>query len=102
MSTSRFIQRFADKITGVLSGFDRLILHGTLRAIVTPNGMLGLLWHKRILLKQFGSWAQTMTEQLQRVSCQAARDQARPIIYRPSAKTDKDQLARQIAAQDGI
>jgi len=102
MSTSRFIQRFGDKITGVLSGFDRLIIHGTLRAIVTPNGMLGLLWHKRILLKQFGSWAQTMTEQLKRISCQAARDQARPIIYLPSAKTDKDQLARQIAAKDGI
>jgi len=102
MPRSRFIQRFGDKITGVLSGFDRLILHGTLRAIVTPNGMTGLLWHKHVLLKQFGDWAQTMTERLKHASCQAAKVQNRPIVYVPSAKTDKDQLARQIAAQDGI
>jgi hypothetical protein len=33
-----FIQRFADKITGVLSGFDRLVLRGTLRPIAYARG----------------------------------------------------------------
>jgi hypothetical protein len=102
MSTSRFIQRFGDKIIGVLTGFDRLIVRGTLRAIVTAAGMKGLLCHQRILLKEFGGWAQTMSQQLKEVSCQAAKDQDRPMVYVPSAKTDKDQLARQIAAKDGV
>lgn len=102
MPIPRFIQRFGDKITDVLSGVDRLILRGSLRAIVSREGLKNLLWHKQILLKQFGNWAQTVTEQLKEVSCQAARDQDRPIVYVPSADTDKDKLARQIAAKDGI
>ena len=102
MPTSRFIQRFQDKITGVLSGFDRLVIRGSLLAIVTPAGMKNLLWRRQIGLPQFASWAQGLTEQLKQVSCQAARDQNRPIVYVPAADTDKDELARQIAAKDGI
>ena len=75
MPTSRFIQRFGDKITGVLSGFDRLVVRGTLRRIVSVEGMKDLLWHKEILLKQFGGWAEKLTEQLKDVSCQVAEDQ---------------------------
>jgi hypothetical protein len=41
------------------------------------------------LLKEFGSWAERMTEQLKDVSCQAARDQNRPIVYVPRADTDR-------------
>ncbi len=102
MSTSRFIQRFGDKITGVLSGYDRLVLRGSLLAIVFPEGMKRVLRLKKILLKDFGQWAQRMTEQLKQASCQAARDQNRPIVYLPSASTDKEETARKIAAQDGI
>ena len=64
MPTSRFIQRFQDKITGVLSGFDRIVIRGTLRRIVFVEGMKALLWHKQILLKQFGGWAEKLTVQL--------------------------------------
>ena len=102
MPTSRFIQRFGDKITGVLSGFDRVVIRGTLRRIVSVDGMKDLLWHKQILLKHFGGWAEKLTEQLKEVSCQIAHDQHRPVVYLPSADTDKDQLARKIAAEDGI
>jgi hypothetical protein len=102
MPTSRFIQRFGEKITGVLSGFDRLVLRGSLRAIVPVEGLKRLLWSKNILLKEFGQWAQWMTEDLKEASCRAAKEQNRPIVYVPSADTDKDKLARQIAAKDGI
>jgi hypothetical protein len=57
---------------------------------------------KKVLLKDFGEWAQRMTEQLKQASCQAARDQNRPIVYLKSASTDKDEFARKIAAKDGI
>ena len=102
MSTSRFIQRFGDKITGVLSGYDRLVLRGSLLAIVFPEGMKRLLRLKDILLKDFGRWAENMTKQLKEASCRAARDQNRPIVYLKSASTDKDEVARKIAAKDGI
>ncbi len=60
----RFIQCFSDKVTGVLSGFDRLVLRATLRAIVYPDGMKALLWKKRVLLKDFAPYAQSTTERL--------------------------------------
>lgn len=100
--SSRFIQRFGDKITGVLSGFDRLILRGSLLSIVFPDGMKRLLRLKHVLLKDFGRWAHQMTEQLKEASCRAARESNRPIVYLRSAHTDKDELARKIAAEDGI
>lgn len=102
MSTSRFIQRFGDKITGVLSGYDRFVLRGSLLAIVFPEGMKRLLRLKNILLKDFGAWAQRMTEELKQASCQAARDQNRPIVYLPAASTDKDEVVRKIAAKEAI
>jgi len=99
---NRFIQRFADKISGVLSGFDRLVLRGTLRPIAYARGMNGFLWHKQILLKDFGRFVESITTQLREASCRAALEQKRPIIYLPSCKTDKQSLAQQIAARDGI
>jgi hypothetical protein len=101
----QFIQRFSDKITGVLNGFDRLILRGTLRQISYVRGMKGFpgfLWHQQVLLKDFGPYAQKITKQLKEASCQAARTQQRPIIYLRSSKTDKQAEAKKIAMQDGI
>jgi hypothetical protein len=92
MSTSRFIQRFGDKITGVLSGYDRLVLHGSLLAIIFPEGMKRVLRLKKVLLKDFGQWAQRRTEQLKQACCQVARDQGRPIVYLKSASADKDEV----------
>ena len=102
MSTSQFIQRFGDKITGVLSGYDRLVLRGSLLAIIFPEGMKRVLRLKKVLLKDFGQWAQRRTGQLKQASCQAARDQNRPIVYLPPASTDKEETARKIAAKEGI
>jgi hypothetical protein len=102
MPTSRFIQRFQDKITGILSGFDRIVIRGALRRIISVEGLRSLLWHKQVLLKDFGNWAEALTEQLKQASFQVAKDQHRPIIYLESAATDKEKLAREIAAKDKI
>jgi hypothetical protein len=97
-----FIQRFADKITGVLSGFDRLVLRGTLRPIAYARGMQGFLWHKQILLKDFGPFVESTTTQLREASCRMALARRRPIIYLRSCKTDKQALAQAVAARDGV
>lgn len=98
----RFIQRFSDKITGVLSGFDRLVLRGTLRQIIYARGMKGFLWHRQVLLKDFGPYVESVTKQLKEASCQAALAQKRPIIYVRSSKTDKQAVAEGIASEDRI
>ena len=97
-----FIQRFSDKIIGVLNGFDRLVLRGTLRPIVYPRGMMGFLWHRQILLKDFGRYVEAVTKQLKEASCKAALARKRPIIYLRSCKTDKQALVQKVALNDGI
>jgi hypothetical protein len=59
-----FIQRFSDKISGVLNGFDRLVLRGTLRRINFPEGMKSFLCYKQVLLKSFGPFVEGVTTQL--------------------------------------
>ena len=98
----QFIQRFSDKITGVLSGFDRLILRGSLRPISYPYGMKGFLWLNQVMLKDFGRYVDTVSKQLKQASCQAAHAQKRPVVYLHSSKTDKEARAQKIAAKDGI
>jgi hypothetical protein len=98
----RFIQRFADKIIGVLNGFDRLVLRGSLRPISYSRGMKGFLWHRQVLLKDFGHFVERTTTQLKEASFEAARAQKRPIIYLGSCKTDKQAVAQEVASKHGI
>ena len=45
----RFIAKHADQITGVVSGFDRLVLRGTIRQIAFVDGLKRLLWKRQVL-----------------------------------------------------
>lgn len=98
----RFIARHADKIIGVLSGFDRLVFRGTLRQIAFVAGLMGFLWKRRVLLKDFGAWAQILTKRLIETSRAEAERRHRPIVYLASSRIDKEAEARKIAARDGI
>ena len=48
-----FIQRHQDNVTGILSGFDRLVLRGTLRSLAYTAGMMNFLYEIGVLLKEF-------------------------------------------------
>ena len=98
----RFIAKHADKITGVLSGFDRLVLRGTLRPIAYVDGLKRLFWRQNVLLKEFGPYAQRLTEQLREASLRQAKEQRRPITYLSSSQTNKEEVALRIAQEDGI
>ena len=47
---NEFIAKFGDQIAGILSGFDRLVLRGSLRAICHPQGLADL--HRRAEVSQ--------------------------------------------------
>jgi hypothetical protein len=97
-----FIQQYQKDIIGHLSGFDRLVLRGTLRVLAVKSGMLNYLWHVGVLLKDFGKFSQQKSTQLKTASCAQAQRQKRPLVYLNSPQTDKEKIARQIAQQDGI
>lgn len=91
-----FVARFGGQVTGTLSGLDRILFRGTLRAIAYVAAMNLFLRHRRILLKDFGGWAQRMSDQVRAASEQAARAQHRPFQYLPSSTTSKEEVAHQL------
>ncbi len=50
---NQLIQKYRKKVIGVFSGFDRLVLRGTLRAISYTAGMMNFLYDMDVLLKDF-------------------------------------------------
>lgn len=99
---NHFVQRYADQVEWILSGFDRLVFRGYLRGLSHPNGVLGFLQVRGLWLKDFGSWVQRASERLKEASLRAAHRQGRPVIYLASSRTDKEATARQVAERDRI
>lgn len=98
----RFLQQHADRISGVLSGFDRLRFRGTLRFLAHTQGMSTFLNYIGVLLKDFKTYAQGVTERIRTASEQVAKDRERPLIYLNSPNVSKEETARQIAQRDGV
>lgn len=97
-----FLQRHASSVIGLLSGFDRVRLRGTARLIANTNGLLSLLSHIRVLLKDFKHFAMDVSEQIRCASQQAAQSAGRPLKYLPDPSVSKEQTARQIAHEDKV
>lgn len=97
-----FLAKYADKIGGIVTGFDRLVFRGYLRSIASETGVLGFLGFRKISVGDFPEFAHAATERLKESSLRAALELDRPVIFLDSPKTNKDELARQIAARDEI
>ena len=99
----QFLSRHEDRITGVLSGFDRLVFRGTLRHISYTDGMGKYLSYQKILLKEFAEFALQRTSELkQALYQQAERLLQRPVVYLESCRKNKEAIAREIAQQDNV
>jgi hypothetical protein len=97
-----FIAKHRDEITGTLSGFDRLVFRGTLRTISFPDGMRHYLHANDVLLKNFRSHVRRVSEQLKDASLAQAEALGRPAKYLSSPQVSKEEIAREVMAQDGI
>src|SRR5438874_8576768 len=96
------IAKHQGDITGVLSGFDRLVLRGTLRSIAYSQGVTQYLWNNQVLLKDVGSHVEQVSQRLKAASLAEANAVGRPVRYLASAEISKEDIARRIAADDGI
>jgi hypothetical protein len=97
-----FIQRFAQNILGVLHGFDRIRFRGTRRFLANVAGMLGYLWQRQVLLKDFKAFAGKITAEVRQAAEASALSQGRPIEYLHSNDLKKEDWARAVAKRDGI
>ena len=97
-----FLNRFGHSITGVLSGFDRLRLRGTLRPLFQPTVMEADLNACRIRIKDFGTFAEGLTARIKAAAYATAERTGRPFRYLASNHISKEALARQIAREEGV
>jgi hypothetical protein len=84
----QFVQRHADQILGVLSGFDRIRLRGSLRLFSTEGGVASWLQGTGVALTDFFKWAQGVTDRLRRRTEKIARDAGRPRTHRYTLTAD--------------
>lgn len=92
----------SEHVTGILSGWDRVVFRGTLRMLSFAGGMAAYLSRIGTLLKDFGDHAQAMTDRLIEASLQRAETEGRPVEYLRSPQIRKDEYARNIALGDDI
>src|SRR2546421_4033756 len=97
-----FLHVYGSEIKGVLSGWDRVRFRGTLRWLANLDGLGTYLWSTKVLLKDFRGWAQSLTERVREATEALAKAAGRPIHYVASSQQRKEDLARDIAAADGV
>jgi len=97
----QFLQHHGEQILGVLSGFDRLRLRGTLRIFASEGGVVSWLQQAGIALKDFLTWAEGLTQQLRRRTEQEAQRVGRPVEYLDRI-VDKEAHVAKIRAERGV
>src|SRR5258708_26125104 len=102
MRVNEFLQKHKAFVTGVLSGFDRILFRGTLRNMVIGTGMARYLNVNRILLKDDGADFEAVTKEVKYASLEVARQAERPVMHLQSSRESKEEIARKIAARDSI
>ena len=98
---NEFISKFKDYLSGVLCGFDRLVVRGDL-GLNHESGMKGYLWAKGLGLKDFGSHAEQLSRRVKQAALAPIEAAGRPVRYLNSGKHSKEEIARRIAAADRI
>jgi len=97
-----FVQRHPADIIGVLHGWDRLRLQGTLRSLYYPSVMDYYLKQSGVLWKDFKTFVTALTDRVRQAGAALAIEHRRPMIYLPSSRTSKEDVARQIQERDKV
>jgi hypothetical protein len=97
-----FIQRHQADVIGILHGWDRLRLQGTLRSLYYPSVMEYYLKRAGVLWKDFKTFAVGLTDRIRQAGAALAEKQHRPMIYLPSSRTNKEKIALEIKERQRI
>lgn len=98
----KIINRFKEKINGVLSGFDRMIIKGHIMQLFSDSGKRYFLSQENVLLKDFGDYAEKVTKSLKENVEKILEEAGRPLIYLNSSKTSKEGTAQDVLKRDPV
>lgn len=96
------LEQCADKINGTFSFFDRMIIKGHISQLFSSSGNKYFLSEQNILLKDFSSYANQVTNHLVDSVEKMTAAEGRPLIYLSSAKSSKEQTARSVLKDNPV
>lgn len=98
----RFLKRHEGRIRGIITGFDRILFKGSLRSISSARMMQIYLFSQHILYKDFGQWAQGLSDRIKEHARAYAEKHHRPYEHIDSPSVSKEEIALGIAERDRI
>jgi hypothetical protein len=97
-----FLARHGQNVIGVLSGFDRLRLQGTLRTLYRPDGMARFLQRVGEPWKNFKAYVCEVTGCIRSKAEDWAKSHGCQSLYLRSSSVRKEELARAIISREKI
>jgi hypothetical protein len=97
-----FLARHHNDVTGIVHGFDRLRLQGTLRALYCPELMSEFLHRAGVMWKDFKGFVCEVTEQIRAAAATLAEQATRPMHYLRSSALNKEAFIAQLRQRDHI
>lgn len=98
----QFLQQHESRISGIIAGYDRMIFRGTLRSLSYVKGMDIWLSTQKVLLKDFGKYAEKVSRQIIEHAEGLAKEAGQAVQYLKSANESKEEMARKIAEKKGM
>ena len=98
-----FLQRFGDKIKGVITGFDRIVFKGCIRPLMFAEGAMSFLRFKGVLNKDYKDWMMKQSAAMMEAADRRARSvTGRGIEAIRSSKERKEALAHARQRERGV
>jgi hypothetical protein len=97
-----FLERHRDRVIGTLSGLDRILFRGILRSICYRDGMDRFLGAHQILYRDFGAFADGLTERIKVHALRVCQGLQRPYIYLESSTACKEEIAQKTLQEHPI
>jgi len=96
-----FLARHRDRIFGVISCFDRVVIMGSFMDICYPEGMAAHLSAQGIRLFDFPRWAEPLREELRQNAEKMAAQEGIEIEYIRRKNFRKEERVKQIISERG-
>ena len=94
-------ERYAERLHGVLSCYDRIVITGTLPGICYAGGMTSFLYAKGIRIFDYARFAEPLREQIRERAEQLAASQGVRIEYIAKAHVRKEDVVAKVLAARG-
>ena len=98
----KMINQYADKIKGQFAFFDRMIINGYFRPLLSEQTRIGYLYSMGIPLRDFTDYFKNVTDRMTELIEASAGELGRPIVYLPSAKDKKEDIAKNFLISDPV